>query len=209
MDIKTKILETASEKYLSYGIRNITMDALALDLGVSKRTIYEHFSDKENLVIEVFAHLFLKQNQINFEIVEQAENAIEAIFYIMARQKENMENLTPIFIEDMKRYIPKVNRIYFGNDEFIKQHSASYHLLEKGLKEKVFRNELRIDLIDVFIQELHLFIFDNDRIKLQQPSEEEIRDNIFMPYLRGLCTPKGMKLIEHYFEKSHDSKTNE
>ncbi len=209
MDIRERILESASEKYLLYGIRNITMDTLAIDLGVSKRTIYEHFTDKESLVVETFAYLFLKQNKINFETVEQAENAIEAIFKIISCNKKNMENLTPIFMEDMKKYLPKVNRMYFANDEFIKQHSASYHLLEKGLKEKVFRSEIKIDLIDVFFQELHLFIFNNDRIRVLNPSEEDIRQNIFLPFLRGICTAKGVKLMEYYFEKTQEENTNQ
>jgi AcrR family transcriptional regulator len=204
MEVRDKILNFALEKFLELGIRNVTMDSIALELGVSKRTIYELFQDKENLVIECIGNLILKTNEENLKIVEKTENAIEAIFLITRCQKDNSEQFTKVFIEDMKKFLPAVNASFYAKKEQLKKYSAYYQILEKGIRQGFIRNDIRIELVDTFMQELISFIHNNERVNMLKPSEEDMRNNIFMPYIRGICTDEGLKLIHKYFDEKLD-----
>lgn len=204
MEIREKIMLKSLEKFLSLGIRNVTMDAIAAEAGVSKRTIYELFSDKEDLVVECISYLMLKTNEENLKIVEKTENAIEAIFLITKCQKENREKFTRVFIEDMKKYITRVNAFIYSKKENIKKYSAFYQILEKGIKQGFFRKDIRLDLVDTFMQELISFVHSNERINLLNPSDEDLKNNIFMPYVRGICTPEGLTLVAKYFEDNKE-----
>jgi AcrR family transcriptional regulator len=204
MEIREKIMLKSLEKFLSLGIRNVTMDAIAAETGVSKRTIYELFSDKEDLVVECISYLILKTNEENLKIVEKTENAIEAIFLITKCQKDNREKFTRVFIEDMKKYITLVNAFIYSKKENIKKYSAFYQILEKGIKQGFFRKDIRLDLVDTFMQELISFVHSNERINLLNPSDEDLKNNIFMPYVRGICTPEGLTLVTKYFEDNKE-----
>lgn len=204
METREKILAKASEMLLSLGIRNVTMDLLSESLGMSKRTIYEHFRNKEELVIESIHFIIVENNKELLEIIESSENVVEAIYLITLRQEQYRREFPKDFVEDIKKYFPLVQASFFSNKDRLKQFSASYTLLEKGLKEEIFCKDLRIDLVDNFIHEIISMIHTSDRIRLLKPSDREVACSIFIPYLKGICTAKGLKLMDKYFDELSD-----
>lgn len=204
METREKILAKASEMLLSLGIRNVTMDLLYESLGMSKRTIYEHFRNKEELVIESIHFIIVENNKELLEIIESSENVVEAIYLITLRQEQYRREFPKVFVEDIKKYFPLVQASFFSNKDRLKQFSASYTLLEKGLKEEIFCKDLRIDLVDNFIHEIISMIHTSDRIRLLKPSDREVACSIFIPYLKGICTAKGLKLMDKYFDELSD-----
>ncbi len=204
METREKILAKASEMLLSLGIRNVTMDLLSESLGMSKRTIYEHFRNKEELVIESIHFIIVENNKELLEIIESSENVVEAIYLITLRQEQYRREFPKVFVEDIKKYFPLVQASFFSNKDRLKQFSASYTLLEKGLKEEIFCKDLRIDLVDNFIHEIISMIHTSDRIRLLKPSDREVACSIFIPYLKGICTAKGLKLMDKYFDELSD-----
>lgn len=204
METREKILAKASEMLLSLGIRNVTMDLLSESLGMSKRTIYEHFRNKEELVIESIHFIIVENNKELLEIIESSENVVEAIYLITLRQEQYRREFPKVFVEDIKKYFPLVQASFFSNKDRLKQFSASYTLLEKGLKEEIFCKDLRIDLVDNFIHEIISMIHTSDRIRLLKPSDREVACSIFIPYLKGICTAKDLKLMDKYFDELSD-----
>jgi len=204
METRGKILAKASEMLLSLGIRNVTMDLLSESLGMSKRTIYEHFRNKEELVIESIHFIIVENNKELLEIIESSENVVEAIYLITLRQEQYRREFPKVFVEDIKKYFPLVQASFFSNKDRLKQFSASYTLLEKGLKEEIFCKDLRIDLVDNFIHEIISMIHTSDRIRLLKPSDRKVACSIFIPYLKGICTAKGLKLMDKYFDELSD-----
>jgi len=197
METRERILEHASKKFMSIGIRNVTMDTLANELSISKRTIYELFGDKDNLVIESLRFMILENNKQLLSIIENAENVVEAIFLIMKRQKEMREDFPVVFVEDIKRYFPLVQASFYSCKSDLKQFSASFTLLEKGISQGIFRNDLQIELVDNFIHELVSLLHTSERIRVLNPSDKDIFYNLLLPYFRGICTEKGLKLIDN------------
>ena len=201
METKERIKERAGELFSSIGIKNLTMDALALDLGISKRTIYEHFKDKDDLVIQVIEHQIITNNQVFLEIISKAGDVIEALFLIIRQEHERFRNINPVYKEDLKKYFPRINECFYQDNEKLKEFSASYTLLEKGKSDGVFRSDLNIEIADNFLHELIIFLHNSERIRLMNLKEEAVLQFIILPYFRGICTRKGQELMERYFNQ--------
>jgi TetR/AcrR family transcriptional regulator, cholesterol catabolism regulator len=201
MDSKEKILQHASKRFLSIGIRNVTMDSLATELAISKRTIYELIGDKDTLVIESIRYMIIENNKELLKIIETTDNVIEAIFIIISRQEQMRRDFPVVFIEDIKKYFSAVQASFYSSKSNLKQFSITYPLLEKGIKQGVFRKDLKIELVDNFIHEIITMVHTSDRIRCLNPADIDVFYNIFLPYLRGICTEKGLNLMNKYFEE--------
>jgi len=184
------------------GVRNLTMDYIAVDLGISKRTIYELFRDKDELLLEALDYWIKLNNTKLLQIVDQTDNIIEAIFVIIDYQHKQIMSYNPLIFEDMKKYFIRLNASYYANREKCREFSVSYTILEKGKKEDVFRDELKIDTVDTFISELIQLFHNSEAIRMMNLSRKEAMDNIFLPYFRGICTVKGREQIDSYLLKS-------
>jgi TetR/AcrR family transcriptional regulator, cholesterol catabolism regulator len=201
VDTREKILHRSGELFRAIGMKALTMDFIAMDLGISKRTIYELFNDKDDLLLQALDYWIKLNNNKLLEIVNRAENVIEAIFVIIEEQHQQIKSYNPVIFEDLKKYFVRLNASYHANREKCREFSISYTLLERGKKEGVFRDDLRIDVVDTFIFELiHLF-HNSDSIRMMKLNAKEALDNIFLPYFRGICTEKGKELIEKYYLK--------
>ncbi len=201
MDTRERILVRAGELFPQLGIRNVTMDQISADLGISKRTIYEHFRDKDDLVIQMVEYEMVRNNRKLLDIVANTDNAIEALFMIIETEYLRITSFSPLFQEDIKKYIVRIHECFFEDLQKMREFSVSYAILEKGLREDIFRKELAIDVVDNFLHELGSFFHSRPRLRLMKLEKEDVLRNILLPYFRGICTRKGQDLIDTYFEK--------
>lgn len=206
MGTKEKILIRAGELFQYMGVKNVTMDYLAADLGMSKRTIYERFRQKEQLVIETLQDMIKRENEHLLEIIDQADHVIEALFLIIAYKQHKREGQPVIFHQDIKKYLPQLQALYYTKVEDLRRYSPSFIMIEKGIKEGVFKDDLNVRLVDNFIQELIAIMHNSMRIESLKPAEGEVLYNIFLPYFRGICTPKGVLLMDAFFGKIDDKR---
>ena len=200
METRNKIIEKASELFLGMGIRNITMDQIASEAGVSKRTIYELFKDKDDLVVQSLRHLMIKDNKDMLGIIDETKHVIEAIFLMMKRETMRRTEYTKIFVEDIRKYYLAVSEDLYSCKKNLKEYSASYALIDKGMREDIFRQDIQIELVNGFLHELITLMENSERIKALKATPEDMLRSIFLPYLRGICTMKGVDLMDQYFE---------
>lgn len=206
MELREKILKHASEKFRLMGIKSITMDSLAGELGMSKRTLYEIFRQKDDLVIESIRAMIISDNNEMLKIIEQSVHVVEALYFIMKRQKELRDTYSASFQEDIKKYLPAIQESLFADRQKLQKYSASFVLLERGKKAAIFRPEINVELVDSFIQEMLTIIHNSARILALKPAESEMLNNIFIPYFRGLCTNKGVELMDKFFVEINENK---
>jgi AcrR family transcriptional regulator len=104
MDYKNRIIEEAATLFRTYGIKTVTMDLLASNLGISKRTIYEVFGDKDELLIGVVQWMYEKQKEMMANILDESENVIVANFRMIDVMRDHFQNMSPSFLLDIKKY---------------------------------------------------------------------------------------------------------
>lgn len=197
MEIKDKIVSGSSKLFFKYGIRNITMDAIAGDLGISKRTIYDNFKDKDELLKYCFEANTLKQNKVVDEILNNSENLIEALIKIIKHNVNNLKLVNPIFFFDIKKYYSKLFELKIKkNNE--KNINRITDILNKGIREKIFRSEINVEIVALLILEQYKLLGNQEIFPDTKFSKAEVFENISINFIRGIATEKGLLLVEKY-----------
>ncbi len=200
LSARDKILSAATAAFLKKGIRSVTMDSIAKTAGVSKRTVYELFEGKDTLAVATIKKMIRDKNKEIIEIIGNTDSVIEALVVLLEIESRHMENTPPALEQDMMLYYPLVTASMGSDKENLDEYSATCTFLKKGMEQGVLRKDLNVTLIDNFLRELVSITHSSYRIKALNPQKKEILQNIFLPYFRGICTKKGMTLMEKYFE---------
>lgn len=138
---KLEILEGASAVYMKFGIKSVTMDDLARELSISKKTIYKYFNDKNDLVKSIIELKVQMDSALSINKSLQAENAIEELIQISELVTKQFRDINPIVFSDLKKFHPDAWQV-------IEEHKKNFVLklitenIERGIKEKVYRENL-------------------------------------------------------------------
>jgi len=204
--MKERIQQKARELFMRYGFRSVTMDEIAGQTGISKKTLYQFFEDKDALVEAVMrSELDYMQTQCTKQMKE-AENAIEEIFLDMDAMEVVMDAMNPQIVFDLEKFYPKTF-------EKFKKHKNNFLLdiikknLERGIDEEVYRNDFDIEIIARFRLESAFLIFNPELFPHIKYSLNKVSTEIYYHYLHGIATPKGKKLIDKYILQRKKSKS--
>jgi AcrR family transcriptional regulator len=199
---KREILEKICDLYKKYGVKSITMDDAARHLGISKKTLYQHFSDKTELVREAVISEIGKRQDRLIILNRENSNAIEDLLDYYRIQIQLILDYKPNFVYDLKKYYPGIYDTYVR----IKRErilESTRKNLEKGKKEGVFRKDLDVDIISRLLLMriegmIHSGIFTTE--ELLSP---KVFTELFKYHLYGIVSEKGRA----YFEKHKDKLT--
>ncbi|MFT4094961.1 MAG: TetR/AcrR family transcriptional regulator [Niabella sp.] len=208
VDNKLRIGQKALELFMQYGIRSVSMDDIANALGSSKKTIYQYYKDKNELVSDVIESVLLNNAHTCEDTRQKAENAVHEGFLAIENVRELMKSMNPVLMFDMRKYYPQAFKKFM---QYKKQFLHKYikENIEWGIKDGLFREDIpvelaslfRIESIDVpFIPELY------ENVKMDMAT---IQEHVFELFLYGLATPKGVKLINRYKKQRVKLLTND
>ncbi len=189
------ILQRVYNLYNKYGIKSVTMDDVSRELGISKKTLYEHFTDKDEMVNQVFE--FERENVLKdlCETLGKAQNAIHELFLINKYFIEKIKTYNPNVDFDLKKYyFPIFEKHRAKVYEYM--HSNILTNLTRGIREKVYRNDINPE----FIAKLHV----SRLVSMQQSdffTREELLENathreLIIYHVRGIATTEGIKVLE-------------
>jgi len=198
-DIKKKILKGAETLFMKYGVRSISMDDIARHLSVSKKTLYQHFADKEDIVtITCQAHIEEMSKEF-FGIQNSAKNAIDELSKISTCLKQNSEEMNPSLLFDLQKYHPKAWAVWLNHkNKFIRE--SVIRNLKQGIEEGYFRPEIDKEVIATMRLELVQLPFDDQIFPPSRFRLSEVQMQIFDHFVYGLVTEKGRKLYQKYKE---------
>lgn len=204
-DIKDKIIKGSEELFMKYGVRSISMDDIARHLSVSKKTLYQHFTDKEEIITQVSqTHLDRTTNQMN-DLREEAENAIDELAKISVCIKQNMEEMNPSLLFDLQKYHPKAWAVWMDHKSKHIYESVVRNL-KQGIEDGHFRTEIKTEIIASTRLMLIEAVFDERIFPKNKFNLVEVHSEIFDHFVYGICTDKGRKLYQKYKE-NHNLET--
>ena len=194
------IVTQVSRLYQRYGIKSVTMDDVAKHLNVSKKTIYEHFRDKEDLVRNVL----MTDHELRCcrltEIEEHQYNAIEEMFEVYKMINLNIKEYNPSMEYDIRKYYPD---LFMKIKEIRRKRmfESSYNNMNKGKKEGLYRKELNSKIIARF----HVFrtenLLDNDVFTVEEMTSFKMFHEIFVYHIQGILSHEGRAFFESNFDK--------
>lgn len=191
--LKDKILETSMTLFANKGINRVKMDDIANTLSISKRTIYEIYSDKEELLFEgVKKYRALRSEHMRL-ISFNSDNVMDIILHAYMLKVEDFKRTNPVFYSDIERY-PKVMK-YLENERKLTR-SEFLNFLHRGVTEGYFLSDINYELIMNMFDALGNYIMSNQLY--MRYSMEEVFKNIVFVSLRGICTVKGVEVLDRF-----------
>ena len=200
--LKKDILKTASDLFCKYGLKSVSIDDICSGLGISKKTFYNYFKQKSDLILEVLQSIHSQKENISFEIKrieeDSSNNAIDRIFAIMQFFRSRTGKANHSFFYDLSKYYPKIHEV------FSKQRQKETILfitneICKGIEEGIYRKELDVDLTAHFLT----IQFQNIVNTLKKKNKfQTVFDFMVDVYIRIVANEKGMQ----YYQKTYLNK---
>jgi AcrR family transcriptional regulator len=197
MDTKSRILEKSHELFNRFGIRSVSMDEIATQLGISKKTVYQYYKDKDELVNDVFSAVMDKNKEQCLLCHQQGENTIEEIFRSFDMVTDMLANIHPSVIFDLQKYHPGTFKKFqdYKNHflfKIIKQN------LETGVETGLYRDDIDIDILSRYRLQSILMAFDSEVFPTNKSQLVHIEQQLLEHFLYGISTTKGQKLVQKY-----------
>lgn len=189
--LSRQIISTATTDFVSKGIRNVKMDDIARELSISKRTLYELFATKEQLLLEC-----IKESRKDFidhmdKFVQKDSSVIAIIIETYRYQMSKLTGISPTYYEELRLY-PSVAK-WMDEDRNHKEDEM-VEFYKRGVEEGYFRDDVDFSLIGKVIVGTVDYIMKSRLFK--QYSMPQIFHNIILLYVRGFCTVKGVQALE-------------
>jgi AcrR family transcriptional regulator len=189
---KDNLTEKCTAIFTSYGAK-VSMDEMARVLGVSKRTLYEFFDSKENLIYECINFIIARVHAL-IDVHANNSNVIGKLFPMSNPNLQKIIADDNRFLMDVRRFYPDIFR------ETIAKHIESYQkyiidILKTGIEQGVFLHDINTDIITDVIFTIHRSLRHRE-ISFEKYSSVDLFKNTVLCYLRGISTPKGIEMIE-------------
>lgn len=189
-ELKGKILVTAMSLFKREGIKRVKMDDIAQALSISKRTLYEIYENKEQLLCEgvIYEHQ-LRQEQLR-QFTEQAENEIEVVMEFIRQEIVLLGGVNPLFFSELAKYKRVVELL---NEEHEQKRLHSMEFVKRGVEKGYFRSDINYDIVtkmsDAVVQHVMM-----TRMYEEYPLSEIFRNHVDILF-RGICTDKGIAAL--------------
>lgn len=199
-DTGGRIRQKAHDLFMQYGLRSVSMDDIANSLGISKKTIYIYYADKDELVNAVVGTIIQRNQEVCDFDRDSAENAVHEIFLAVDLVNELFRSMNPSLLFDMQKYYPSAFKKFLAHkNDYL--YGAIKANLVRGVKEELYRSDIDIDVLSRFRVEAIILPFNPDFHSNVKADLAEIQEELTMHFLYGLVSQKGYKLTLKYQEE--------
>ncbi len=199
--MRDKILEKATDMFLNLGFKSVTMDDIANEIGISKKTIYTHFKNKTDLVVEVTETMFCAICTGIDMIHDQQKNPIKELYevkhFVMTYLKD--EKSSPQY--QLQKYYPKIY-VSLKHKQFEFMQECIKDNLTRGIEQGLFRKSIDVDFIARMYFNGMIGIKDQELFPLKQFSMNALMSYYLEYHLRGICSEKGIKELENQLQNN-------
>lgn len=191
--VRSHVIEIAQALFRKQGVRNVTMDDIAHRLGMSKRTLYQIFRDKEDLLLASVQQHDAETEAEASRLLEKADNVLSFIMAFMQLRIQEIDQIQPSFFADIMKY-PKV-KAYF-EERNRTQEATAVEMLDQGKEEGYFRGDVNFHIVyNILVGSFETLLHSPG---MEHFSHREIFFNTAILYIRGCATPKGMEIVDSF-----------
>ncbi len=195
-DVRKQLIEVAANLFHKHGIRSVTMDDIAHKMTMSKRTLYQIFSDKEELLLACVKEYENEEKWFSETLMQRTTSVLDFLLMLFAHKLSSMDSINPEFYIDIIKY-PRVAEHIEQNKKKAEEFAVDF--LNKGVEEGFFRKDVNYHIVvrqlllgmDVFIQNSLIYEY----------PQTELFINTVIPYIRGCSTSKGIETIDKFIVK--------
>lgn len=187
------------ELFIRYGIRSVSMDDIARQLSISKKTLYQYFKDKEEIInVATRTHMEIEKKEYE-EIFQSSKNAVDELANISQCMRRDFRDMNPAVLYDMKKYHHQAWNIWLDfKDNYI--IDSMVRNLRRGIKEGYFRKEIDPETLAIFRLEQVQLAFDERIFPRERFELKDVQIKLFDHFVHGIVTEKGRQLWEEYMQ---------
>lgn len=202
--LRDRIIDVVLDDFTSQGIRSVTMDEVATKLGISKRTLYEVFADKEALLVDCILKLQGNADAYAKGVYDQAADVLEVLLKCYQYSIERLHKTNRKFFEELKRY-PKAYDVLSRHQHRDTENVVNF--FKRGVEQGLFRDDINYAIVNLLVHE-QLNMLMNSEVCKEYPFLE-VYESIMVTYIRGISTEKGARRLDEFMKEFHRSKKQE
>jgi AcrR family transcriptional regulator len=205
-DTAKRIFQQAHLLFMQYGLKSVSMDDIANKIGISKKTIYQFYADKEALVAQVVKQI-TTNNQLQCDNdICNSENAIHEIILAMDQMSKLFETMNPSILFDLQKYYQQAFKIFLTHkNEYV--YGKIKQNITRGIKEGLYRSDLNIEIVSRYRVESIVIAFNPEFQCLVKSNLVSIAQELSTFFLYGVVNEKGYKLINKYTKNRSKKQT--
>ena len=197
---RERTIEQSMRMFVAQGIKQVRMDDIAHQLGMSKRTLYELFKDKEELLDLAVTYYFDQYRAKSVKLAQQATNTLETLFLVTNNYLKNSGTIIRL-INDLQQHYPKIHKRVIQHEQKLNRDDL-YKMLEDGMEQGLFLKDLNIPLVITMLYYTTAAMTEHKQeILLKGISQRQIFMYLVSNFFRGISTIKGIELIDKYLEE--------
>jgi AcrR family transcriptional regulator len=202
---KQHIISESIQLFLKFGVKSLTMEDIARKLGISKKTLYTHVKDKEDLLLQAVILFGKFEDKQLSEICSRGLNAIDESLEIKKWVLDMIQNIHPSVAYDIEKFYPAVSkRMKTSRHENV--YRSIYQNIVKGQKEGLYRSDINADILaKLYIGRMES-IFDQELFPSTTYNVSDVYMEWFIYHIHGMATSKGLQILENNF-KNNKTKT--
>ncbi len=201
MDLRNQILEKSEALFLRYGLRSVTMEDIARQLGISKKTLYQFVENKMDLVSQIMLAHIENEKALIEEVRINSNDAIEEMLKIAKYGIQQLRKLSPAVMYDLQKYyqhlwqmLQKLHRVHI--------HSLIKENIERGIEQGIYRADVHPDILAKIYVMSTMSVVDEEVF----PAKNYNKENLFVEFIKyhihGIASSKGLKLYKKHTERS-------
>ena len=204
--MKKEILQNSLKYFLKHGIRGMSNNKLVELLGISTKTMYKHFTNKEELLEEVL-YLYHNMQYEKLENLSTSQNAACLFFDVWQLAVETEYKVNKVFYDDLSYYYPELEKKV---EKAIGKKFEKFFLaiIQRGIEEGSFRKEIPPEVALQSVLVLHRAAVRNERFKKFRLSANDLLLDTTAVYIRGLCTDEGIHALDKHIKRHQSAKFN-
>lgn len=195
-----QIINSVNRLFMRYGLKSVTMDDIARELGMSKKTLYVYFRDKNDMVVKTLRY-FMEEHQCKLDVIyDGRQNAIDESFEIFKMVTEDLQEVKPTIFFDLKKYYPEAWKMY---ENYRSDHIPTLveQNLKKGIEEGLYRPDINTRIISIAYTNLIHSIFEADYFSPKEYDFKTLYLDIFHYHIHGISSQKGLDYLNEKMKK--------
>lgn len=190
---------------MRYGIRSVSMDDIARELGVSKKTLYQQVENKSDLIRQIFAERSILERQAIEAMRKESDNAIEEMVEVARFMISRLRLVSPTSRYDLEKYYQDIHRELDHLHMTFFTHFIQENLV-RGIEEGLYRRSTEVSLVAKFFVGMATRLAQNEYFSVKEHRLEDLVSQLFVYHMHGVASVKGLQVVREYLGQEDEEK---
>lgn len=200
-ELKQRVIQVALDEFRMQGVKAVRMDDLASQIGISKRTLYEMFKDKEELLIDCLLYSNQREKERVNAIRAKSKNVLEVMLGVFLYSIEMLHDTNKLFFEDIKKYPAAYKLVQEVRNSDSEEKMTFFR---QGVEQGIFRSDINFPIVDELVKQQFNLLVNTDFFS-HHPFLD-VYESIMFTYLRGISTVEGAHMLEMFIKEYRGNK---